>query len=984
MARRSLLNDADRKRFFEAPDDDAGLTRLYSLSDDDRDLVFSKRGARNQLGMAVQISLLRYPGFGLRLESEAPAPLIQFLARQIGAPWQVFQDYARRDTTRREHFREAVEHLGLRSCAGADRRDLLDHATSEAMSSDKGSAIIPALLQQLRDRRIVPPAPARIERIAAAGRARARRLTADAMIVGIDAAKMARIERLLISDPSLKRTPIAWLRDFAESPSASNLMAILERLAYVRAFELDPKMTERVSEWRFRQLAREGAAAPAFLLDEYGPRRRRATLVAQLLDLETRLSDAAVGMFVRVMSGLFTKARKSVERRYQATAKEVADLMRLLSSTIDVLAMAKDAKQDPFQALDKEIGWGRLLAAKPKAAELGRKADEDPLVKAGERYMTVRRFAPKFLESFTFRAASEKHPLLGALDLLKRLNSEPRSQMPAKPPLAFLPKAWCRLVGKDEKIDRRLYEVATLAVLGRRLSSGDIWIEGTRNFQQFDRYLLAKADVAEKATALAVPTECEDYLQQRCRLLDWRLRRFANALRHGRLEGVVLRNGVLHVSPTPAITPPAAEQLDRTLDRLTPRVRITELLHEVCRRTGFADAFTDLRSGKPVENEKALLAAILADGTNLGLERMAHASQGVTKAQLAWVHTWHLREETYRAALAMIIDAHHAEPMAAIWGAGETSSSDGQFFRAGRRRAGPSDINAKYGVDPGMLFYTHISDQYGPFHGKVLSATMNEAAHVLDGLLHHGSTLTIKEHYTDTGGASDHVFALCHLLGFRFVPRLRDFQDYRLGAVEKPAAYVGIEGLIGRPIRIDVIRELWDEIIRLAASIRAGTVAPSVILRKLAAFPRQNQLDLALSELGRLERTLFMLDWLESPELRRRCHAGLNKGESRHALDQAVFLHKQGRFADRTFENQSYRASGLNLVTAAIVYWNTVYLGRAAEYLRSTGTAVPDSLLQHVAPLGWNHISLTGDYLWAEPDISGDGFRPLKIVDEAV
>ena len=117
----------------------------------------------------------------------------------------------------------------------------------------------------------------------------------------------------------------------------------------MRAFELDPKMTERVSEWRFRQLAREGAAAPAFLLDEYGPRRRRATLVAQLLDLETRLSDAAVGMFVRVMSGLFTKARKSLERRYQATAKEVADLMRMLSSTIDVLAQARDAKHDPFR-----------------------------------------------------------------------------------------------------------------------------------------------------------------------------------------------------------------------------------------------------------------------------------------------------------------------------------------------------------------------------------------------------------------------------------------------------------------------------------------------------------------------------------------------------------------------------------------------------------------------------------------------------------
>ena len=501
MARRSLLNDTDRKRFFEALDDDASLIRLYSLNDDDRDFVLSRRCARNQLGMAVQLSLLRYPGFGLRLESEAPEILIQFLARQIGAPWPVFRDYARRDTTRREHLREAAAHLGLRPCTSADRRNLLDCATNEAMSTDKGSAIILALLKQLRDQRIILPAPARIERIAVAGRARARRLTADAVIVDVSAAIAGRIDGLLVNDPILKRTPIAWLRDWAEAPKASNLTSILERLVYVRAFELDRKIIERVSEWRFRQLAREGAAAPAFLLDEYGPRRRRATLVAQLLDLETRLSDAAVGMFVRLILGLFTKARKSIERRYQATAKEVADPMRMLSSTIGVLAHARDAERDPFEALDTEIGWDRLLAAKPIAAELGRKADEDPLVKACERYMTVRRFAPRFLESFTFHASSNNTALLSAIELLKRLNREPHRAMPEAPPLSFLPKAWRRLVAKEGGADRRLYEVATLAILCRRLACGDIWIEGTKNYQQFDRYLLAKADVTENAKA---------------------------------------------------------------------------------------------------------------------------------------------------------------------------------------------------------------------------------------------------------------------------------------------------------------------------------------------------------------------------------------------------------------------------------------------------------------------------------------------------
>jgi len=328
--------------------------------------------------------------------------------------------------------------------------------------------------------------------------------------------------------------------------------------------------------------------------------------------------------------------------------------------------------------------------------------------------------------------------------------------------------------------------------------------------------------------------------------------------------------------------------------------------------------------------------------------------------------------------LATIINAHHALPLAAAWGAGTTSSSDGQYFRAGRRGGGHGSINAKYGVDPGMLFYTHLSDQHGSYRSRVISATTGEAPHVLDGLMHHGTTLEIKEHYTDTGGANDHVFGLCHLLGYRFAPRLRDIRDRRLGTIQPAAEYKGLEPLLGQPIRIDLIRECWDDIVRLAASIKAGAVAPSVMLKKLSGYKQQNRLHLALQEVGRIERTLFTMDWLESPELRRRCQAGLNKGEARHFLAHAIFAHRQGRITDRTFENQSYRASGLNLVIAAIVYWNTVYMERAIAHLRSTGVTVPDHLLAHTSPLGWSHISLTGDYLWEQAAIAVDGFRPLN------
>jgi hypothetical protein len=156
------------------------------------------------------------------------------------------------------------------------------------------------------------------------------------------------------------------------------------------------------------------------------------------------------------------------------------------------------------------------------------------------------------------------------------------------------------------------------------------------------------------------------------------------------------------------------------------------------------------------------------------------------------------------------------------------------------------------------------------------------------------------------------------------------------------------------------------------------------MLRKLAAYRRQNQLDLALQELGRIERTLFMLDWLESPELHRLCHAGLNKSEQRHFLAQVASAPsnkagKQGRIADRSAEAQQFRASGLNLVIAAIVFWNSTDIADAIAHLRATEQSVPDAWLAHTSPLSWEHISFSGDFLWERAAATADKRRPLNL-----
>jgi TnpA family transposase len=129
------------------------------------------------------------------------------------------------------------------------------------------------------------------------------------------------------------------------------------------------------------------------------------------------------------------------------------------------------------------------------------------------------------------------------------------------------------------------------------------------------------------------------------------------------------------------------------------------------------------------------------------------------------------------------------------------------------------------------------------------------------------------------------------------------------------------------------------------------------MLRKLGSYPRQNGLAIALRELGRIERTLFILDWIQNVDLRKKVNAGLNKGEARNALARAVFFHRLGEIRDRSFEQQSYRANGLNLVTAAIILWNTVYLERVTNFLREQNQLKDESLLKYLSPLGWEHQS---------------------------
>ncbi len=493
--------------------------------------------------------------------------------------------------------------------------------------------------------------------------------------------------------------------------------------------------------------------------------------------------------------------------------------------------------------------------------------------------------------------------------------------------------------------------------------AGDIWLERSRRYCEITTALIPAKDVRH-VNALVVPFGAADWLGSRKCALERALASTEHAACNGLLPNSVIEGGILRISKLERQIPAGAEDLVLSLYAQLPQVRITDILLQADQDIGFAQAFTDLRTGTPCRDRIGLLTVLLAEGVNLGLKKMAAATDTHSFWELIRIARWHVQDDAFQRALAMVVEAQSALPMAQVWGSGRAASADGQFFPAGGAGEAMNLINAKYGMEPGLKAYTHVSDRYAPFVTRMIPATAHEAPYILDGLLSTDAGRRVTEQYADTGGFTDHVFAICAILGYFFAPRIRDLPSKRLYAFDPAAAPANLRPLIAGRIRTDLIERNWPDILRLAASFATGSVAPSQVLKKLASYPRQNDLALALREVGRIERSLFMLRWITDADLQHRTQIGLNKGEAHHALKRAISFNRHGEIRDRTSEGQHYRIAGMNLLAAIIIYWNTRELGKVVADLGANGAEISPALLTHVSPLGWEHINLTGEYRW--------------------
>lgn len=309
------------------------------------------------------------------------------------------------------------------------------------------------------------------------------------------------------------------------------------------------------------------------------------------------------------------------------------------------------------------------------------------------------------------------------------------------------------------------------------------------------------------------------------------------------------------------------------------------------------------------------------------------------------------------------MNQHHKLPFSNIHGHGTISSSDGQRFKIRADSLIASYYPRYYGYyDKAVGIYTHVSDKYSVISTKVISCSPREALYVLDGLLENNSILKIKQHTTDTHGYTEIIFALCYLLGFYFMPRIRDLKDQQLYRVDKNVDYGVYAPLLNKTADVDIIEEQWDEMIHVSQSLKQKTAPANLVVQRLTNSYPSDRLSKAFTNLGRIIKTQYILRYTTDKKLRRTVQLQLNKGEYRHKLPRWVFFANQGEFTVGDYEEIMNKASCLSLVSNAILYWNTSRISKIVDDLRAQGEIVEDNTLKHISLLPYKHVLSNGTY----------------------
>ncbi|MEU6010142.1 Tn3 family transposase [Streptomyces sp. NPDC047453] len=844
------------------------------------------------MGMAMALCTLPWLGFVPDSMATAPPVAVARLAEQLDVAPAVLKSYGRRAKTRTEHLRLVAAYLGWVAPGTLQLKELDEFLLARAMEHDAPSLLFRLACEYLISAKVIRPGPVTVVERVAHAREQAQTETYQRLAHELTEARCTELDEMLEVDPQIGMTRLRWIATGPVEASPAGVRAEVDKLLYLRGLGAHTLDLSVLPAERRRFLATVVRRLTGQALQRREPERRYPILLTLLAQSATDVLDEVVALFDQAVSAREGKAERKMRDELAERGKSGEDRQALLDELLDIVFDTSVSDEEIGGLIRGErIGWPRLRAARAQTApRLPR--DHGHLAALDGSYGYLRQFTPQVLAVVEFAGGTAAAELLAAVDILRTLNATGARRVPPDAPEGFVPARWRGYLETARKSGntsayRHYWELCVLLCLRDGLRSGDVHVPGSRRYADPAAYLLTPGKWNETRTEfcqlVGKPADADRALAEARDELDDALGGLEEVLAAGDGPVRLDEQGELVISPLTAEDVPAeAVALKAELTTMLPFAPIVSLLIELDQRTGFLDCFTHAtgKQARSAELKRNLIAVLLAHSTNLGLTRMADAC-GISYDVLSWTAEWYVREETLRAANLAIIGYHQGLPLTRVFGTGTLSSSDGQRFPT-RGKSVTSRAMSRYFAHEGLSTYTHVTDQHTTYGTKVIVATKREAHYVLDEILGNATDIPITEHATDTHGVTLVNFGLFDLLGLQLSPRIRDLGKitlYRPGPraeTEKSFPHTG--PLLTRRLNTDLIAEHWDDLLRLAGSLKFGHATASLLVGKLSASGRQNALAAALKEYGALRRTVYAAGtW------RTRCTGARSRGCSTRA-----------------------------------------------------------------------------------------------------
>lgn len=613
------------------PEDEFSIGSYYTFSKEDLEIIMKHRKEENQLGFAIQLALLRYPGWSYTSFKYIPENVIKYIAKQVGTVPKALKYYAKRENTIWNHIQEIRSHYGLNLFNSEIYEKTKLYLFNIATKNDDTLILMNRAIDYLREQKVILPAITTIEKLVWESKNESEKFVINTIINSLNQIQRKKLDDIVFlhSNKLKGKTILGWLKKPIGAPSPDNFLKAIDKLEYIRLIKLESINLSDLHPNKINKIYSLGQRYEPLAFREFNADKRHALLAVFLLNLSKDLIDKSFEIHDRLIITLMAKGRKAQEELQKQNGKKINEKIIQFTNIGQALIKAKENNLDPYKVIEEIMDWSTLVKSIEEDKTLTRPEDYDYLDLLHRRYSFLRRYTPKLLKVLEFKSTKSNEPILESIKIIKYLNESGKRKVPENSPVDFISKRWKNHVfEKDGSINRHYYEMALLTELRDRVKAGDISISGSKQYKDFEDYLLSKNEWinSKENNKLSVSLSFDEYIQDRLNSLNERLRWLSKNMKN--ISTISIDKCKISISRLENITPKETKELSFSLYKLLPKIKLTDLLMDVARITGFHKEFIHASTNKKPDTEDTILimAALLGIGTNIGLSKMADAT----------------------------------------------------------------------------------------------------------------------------------------------------------------------------------------------------------------------------------------------------------------------------------------------------------------------------------------------------------------------